>query len=343
MIQAELGLPARGLFGVVLLLALSSSCAASEGPVVPSPITGTRAGTAAAPSSPSQVITTPPSPTNKPSDSPVGHDDGQSETPAASNRVPTVAKACDGPPRFCGKQWPADTDTIHCFRPASLKVDSLSPITCLRRLTGLTVNSTTTPNRVKDLVPLTAMSDLEELDLRHSQVEDLTPLAGLSKLRYLNLADTRVLDVEPLSALAELRNLNLWATPLQDIAPLAKLTKLEELHLGWTKVDDLAALESLTQLKSLWLWYTKVVDLGPIDGLTNLESLFLDNTKVSDLSPLANLSQLTHLSLSGTAITDLSPLLSLKNLKTLELKRTQITWAQVAEIQKAIVGLRVHK
>jgi len=92
------------------------------------------------------------------------------------------------------------------------------------------------------------------LDLSGTKIRDLSPLSKLTDLEYLDLSLTDVNDLTPLSSLNNLKTLDLegcWR--IKDISPLAKLKKLESLNIGGTRVNDLAPLQSLENLREVKL------------------------------------------------------------------------------------------
>jgi internalin A len=113
---------------------------------------------------------------------------------------------------------------------------------------------------VTDLEPLSALTDLNVLQLEKSAVVDLRPLAGLANLRELDVTQTRVTDITPVVGLTMLMLLGLSKTGVTDVRPLAGLTKLRYLSLGETKVTELDSLAGLTNLEYLDLRGTSVSD-----------------------------------------------------------------------------------
>ncbi|MEV8442465.1 NACHT domain-containing protein [Actinosynnema sp. NPDC051121] len=82
---------------------------------------------------------------------------------------------------------------------------------------------------VTDLTPLTALVDMDHLDLEGcAEIEDLTPLAAMPSLQHLDLrACRRVTDVTPLRRLPHLRRLYLNGVGEgMDVAPLGSLSSL---------------------------------------------------------------------------------------------------------------------
>ena len=67
---------------------------------------------------------------------------------------------------------------------------------------------------IRDLTPLSGMTELRTLNLNNTQVSDLTPLCGMTQLQYLSLNNTQVSDLTPLCGMTELRTLNLNNTQI---------------------------------------------------------------------------------------------------------------------------------
>ena len=177
---------------------------------------------------------------------------------------------------------------------------------------------------LRDLSPLAALTQLEELSLVGTRVSDLSPLAGLGALRRLDLAETPLADLQPLAGLRSLNVLNLLGTAVADLSPLAGLAALRSLVVSRTAVADLSPLAGLRSLKWLFLTRTAVVDLAPLAGLPQLHSLKIAKTAVADLGPLARLPALQELYAWLSAVVDLAPLAGVATLGVLEIPATRV-------------------
>jgi Leucine-rich repeat (LRR) protein len=206
-------------------------------------------------------------------------------------------------------------------RPVFGRIRDLDPLSGLTELQMLNVSGT----QVSDLVPLTGLTQLESLGVSGTQVSDLGPLSGLTQLGSLDVSETQVSDLGPLTGLTELRFLHVSGTQVSDLGPLTGLTQLRTLSVSGTQVSDLGPLTGLTQLRTLSVSGTQVSDLGPLSGLTQLESLYVSGTQVSDLGPLSGLTELRFLHVSGTQVSDLGPLSELTQLWRLDVSGTQVS------------------
>jgi hypothetical protein len=113
--------------------------------------------------------------------------------------------------------------------------------------------------------------------------------------------------------------------------------------------EDLPQLVKIANVQFLALDATQITDAGlaNLQGLTELKILDLARTQLTDegLVHLKGLSKLTELDLTGTLVTDgkLRDLQSLKNLQRLYLSRTKVTDAGVAELERAMPGVTIHR
>ncbi|MBI4663202.1 MAG: hypothetical protein HY735_30715 [Verrucomicrobia bacterium] len=218
-----------------------------------------------------------------------------------------------------------------------------------------------------------AFTELEELDLTHTQIADesLSHLKGLTKLSKLRLWSTKIngSGLRHLKALANLKELNLNNTHITGagLAQLKDFSNLESLHLkDSTQLadGDLQHLAGLTRLKHLSFEGTSLTGLGlrHLKALTNLTGLHLSNTQVTDdglanlkdflsleslnlflarkvtdagLQHPAGLTNLRSLTLGFSAITDsgLVHLKELQKLEQLDLLRTKIGDAGFVHLQ----------
>ncbi len=126
-----------------------------------------------------------------------------------------------------------------------------------------------------DLSPLSACSQLRELDVSHSKkrIADLRPLSACQALEILNVSHTSVSDLTPLSACGSLSKLSCSHTSIWDLTPLAACKALKFLECSEC---------------------SKVADLSPLAACVSLEVLFCDGTRVRDLTPLAGLLRLSE-------------------------------------------------
>jgi Leucine-rich repeat (LRR) protein len=190
-----------------------------------------------------------------------------------------------------------------------------------------------------DLVLLTALPDVENLQLNDARITDagLAHLAGHSQLKVLSLAGSSVTDAGllHLRTLTGLEDLSLDGLAISDsgIESIARNVRLKRLSLRNTKLTDagLLHLVRLTHLEELFLDNVDVTDKGVahLAPLTNLEFLSVDGTLVGDAG-LVHVSGMPHmrkLSLFQTNVSDqgLAHLRSLKLLEALWLGETSVT------------------
>jgi len=231
----------------------------------------------------------------------------------------------------------------------------------LKSLRYLSLAALRNLNLDRDLSYITALTDLEELDLQDAPVNDagLSHLSKLQKLRWLNLLkrspsgkitgagmvhlkNLKSLEeltlphgasdagVEQLAALDSLKKINLWGDDITDksIPVLAQMKSLETLELSSRNVTN-AGIEKLAQcprLKSLSLQNTPITEaalsnLSKIKTLTNL-SFWDTNINGRGFSFLKELPKLTDLSFMSENFAEDSTL-HIGQVKTLKVLRLQ--------------------
>lgn len=212
------------------------------------------------------------------------------------------------------------------------KKTTLTDVTPLAKLTALTtlnIYSTSCSSsfgRIKNLLPLSALSELQELSLTCNQISDIKPLASLTKLLQIHLDANSISDLSPLSQLKNLTSITLYANPVKDITALSGLTNLTSLMFDADPIEDLSPLANLTNLEALYLCCGgKIHDVSPLANLHKLAYLDLGFNTIRDISPLAGLSKLGYLGLSSNMLTDVSPLAKMTNTFTLELSGNCVT------------------
>ncbi len=96
-----------------------------------------------------------------------------------------------------------------------------------------------------------AAKTLQSLNAKSRGLKDLSPLSVLSQLETLGLGENKIRDLAPLAACRKLQTLYLQSNPITDVRPLAQLGKLKTLWLSDTSVRDILPLASLPKLTSL--------------------------------------------------------------------------------------------
>jgi Leucine-rich repeat (LRR) protein len=187
---------------------------------------------------------------------------------------------------------------------------------------------------VQNIEPLSALINLQVLNLSHTAVTDLSPLRNLTGIVELNASYTPVEDATPLRYSDNMTKLNLSFTKVADLGFVERMTRLERLELRGTRIKDFSPLENLTTLKMLDLAGTAIATVAPIGALTNLTELNISGTMIDDLNPIAGLKQINTLYLDSARVVQLLPLKSLENLEMLS-----VNWTQVEDL----TALASHK
>ena len=170
-------------------------------------------------------------------------------------------------------------------------------LTGIEKCTGLEflqlgLNARPPDEHLKDITPLSNLTELTKLELSGNMVEDISPLSGLTDLTHLYLFSNKIEDISPLSQLTNLSVLELGANKIEDISPLSEMTKLTDLQLGQNKINNISALSELTNLIELSLNRNKIEDISSLSGLTKLRMIVLTYNEIEDISPLVENSAL---------------------------------------------------
>ena len=108
---------------------------------------------------------------------------------------------------------------------------------------------------ISDLTGLEFATNLTSLHLGYGGVEknsnavkDLSPLTDLTQLTWLHIPGNSISDISAVAGLTNLTWLNLWDNSISDISPVAGLTKLTDLYLGDNNISDSSPLVANTGL-----------------------------------------------------------------------------------------------
>ena len=185
-------------------------------------------------------------------------------------------------------------------------------------------------NRIRDITPLTSLTNLTKLNLGRNQFTNIYPLNTLSELTTLELRGNELQDIKPLSTLRQLVTLGLGETTnlswgfSYNLSPLKPLSKLTTLNLNKNQLQSIAPLSALRQLKKLDLSENKVTAIVPLETLINLKTLNLSSNQLNDITPLKGLVNLKELNLMGNQVTNIDPLKYLKRLSMCNLAKNPI-------------------
>lgn len=240
-------------------------------------------------------------------------------------------------------------DTITIITRDTIKVNTSTIYSILKTFRGIRNIDLSNNYIIRDLVPVSELTELAELNISNTLIEDLVPIRNLNKLevfdcsgtpvsslealRYvsvmkeLSCSYTSIANIEVLSNMRELRNLNLSNSNINSLDDLAGLNKLAHLNISGTMVTDLRSLNLLTSLTDLNISNTKVTNLNPADSLIGIQNLNIDSTNIANLAPLSNYTNLSILQANNTPVADLKPLDKLSTLKVIYCDNSKVTMA----------------
>ncbi|MFA5418840.1 MAG: leucine-rich repeat domain-containing protein [Bacteroidales bacterium] len=200
-------------------------------------------------------------------------------------------------------------------------IRNLEPLSELTDLVDLNMSFTL----ISDLTPIRNLNKLENLNMEGSAVGSLDAIRYLTSLKELNLANTTISSLEVLPSLSSLIELNLTGVPFQNSEPLSFLSNLKHLNLKETRPYDYHGISGLSALSDLNLSNSAIKDLGDLTTLSNLKSLNIDSTEVNSLVPIATLTGLSVLQANSTRINSLEALMNIPDLKTVYCDNSDIT------------------
>lgn len=141
----------------------------------------------------------------------------------------------------------------------------------------------TTEPHDRDLVKILA---LHVLDCKGNKLNDLEPLRALTQLYSLNCANNQLTTLESLQSLTQLSVLNCSSNQLTSLEPLCGLTQLQSLNCENNQLTTLESLNRLTQLQKLECDGNQISSLVPLHTLKNLKELLLATSWLNRHNPL---------------------------------------------------------
>ena len=198
-------------------------------------------------------------------------------------------------------------------------------ITDLSPLTGLPLEYLSlTGNQVSNLNPLSAMTELQVLDLGENPVRSVDELGELPALQEVTLEATGIASVEVFEG-SDIRSLNVRSTWIADFSPLESCSSLTRLIVGELPNGAVETLAGLTNLVELRLYSTPEVDLTYFSKFQKLQDLDLYGSTVSHPEALIQLPNLRFLNIGATGISDLSFLPDMLTMTDVDLRNNPLT------------------
>ena len=157
--------------------------------------------------------------------------------------------------------------------------------------------------RIKNIQPLSNLTQLQTLLLKQDGLTDITPLKTLVNLQELDVSENlEIADISAIKEMKKLRTLNLCFNKIKNVDEIAGLTALEYVNLSNNKITTLPDLKNLTEVTFLDISNNELTDISAIVGMKHLKELNLSgNTGIKDIKPLANL---IHLEKDKTYLPD---------------------------------------
>ena len=130
---------------------------------------------------------------------------------------------------------------------ANIEVIQLPDLSALTNLQRLDVSE----NQLTELPDLSALTNLQRLDVSHNQLTHLPDLSELKNLKRLAVNNNQLTHLPDLSALKNLASLDVSYNQLTHLPDLSKLTKLTGLYVSDNQLKKLPDLNTLTKLQFL--------------------------------------------------------------------------------------------
>lgn len=231
-------------------------------------------------------------------------------------------------------------------------------------MTGLEKLSLVGNTDIKDITPLSNLSNLTFLNLELTGVEDVSVVKDLSKLEVFymnnleNLDETTIkvpmgliefycnnnglTNIEFLRENIALNKVELSGNSITDISPL-NTKPLSAVNVNSNKITDISPIAVTnfelkasdnqisdisclkgTKAEFIFLSNNKISDISAFEANDGLRTLELKNNNIVNISALKDCFNISTLDLSGNQIADISAIATIDNLSNLDLRNNQI-------------------
>tara|TARA_Y100000385_G_scaffold289529_1_gene359268 strand:- start:1656 stop:4289 length:2634 start_codon:yes stop_codon:yes gene_type:complete len=189
---------------------------------------------------------------------------------------------------------------------------------------------------IKDLKPISELSQLKEINIINTNINDLEPIRNLKNIEVLNCSGSAVEDLSSLRYLSSLISLNLSSTKLVDLTAIGGLENITKLNISNSHVEDITPLETIYSLNQLDISHTRINNLSPICELPHLSDVNISSTSVKSLEKISSLTSIQHLNIDSTLIYSLVPLSNFENMTVLQANNTNISSLKPLENKKKL-------
>lgn len=145
------------------------------------------------------------------------------------------------------------------------------------------------------------ISEIKTLTFTELNNAELLTVSYLPNLIELNVAGTLVNNLECLVNLSELRHLNISSTNIESLEPLKDL-RLKSLIMKETHAANYKAVGNIKSLEILDISNCSISEISNFKGLENLVNLDISNTRISDLSPISSLPKLKKINYTDSSV-----------------------------------------
>ena len=249
----------------------------------------------------------------------------QEEPPPEPIQPAVITPDANGMMTWGGQTFSIEEESLFLnLQIRSNEILDLSPLLWCIQLRQLNIHVTVTPHVYQDkygdkhlmeftptdLTPLSALDNLERLELNVGTINSLAPLAHLSNLSTLVLWLDGEIDLSPLTSCTNLESLalggrtNVDLTPLQDCPSLRSL-RVDVYDSNWN-TPDLSVLSGAPCLQELCIGGSNGLGALVDVPLTHLVDL---NDSADILENLPMLNTLTTVEFSDEHLQDIQPLL----------------------------------
>ena len=190
------------------------------------------------------------------------------------------------------------------LRELNLDVNLLTdiePLADMTSLTHLSLNS----NAIEQIFALSGLTGLVELRLRLNQfISDISVLSALTELEVLDIAFNRVSDLGPMAGLVNLVDLSVGGNDIGHLVPIEGLNGIRHLRVGQNpvSVNEVLALPYAANLRTVGLAGLGIADFSWLTEFADANEILLGRNEIVDLAPLLEHAPLGEVDVIGNPL-----------------------------------------
>ena len=145
-------------------------------------------------------------------------------------------------------------------------------------------------NNISDISVVSNWTNLVDMSFQNNRIENIPDLSALSNLETVNLSNNKIKSIENING--NMKELSIDNNELPSLSGIQNLLSLEILSCSNNQISSLAELEGLSKLENLNINKNQIRDIESLANCSLLKYLYMDNNFITNFENISNLTAL---------------------------------------------------